>query len=143
MMVALEQSPSKTWTRFDVVRAIVALIKKESGVTAIPAQTPVLHKALFVLSQKHSNFLGDFEFDQRGDFPYAHDFQNQLVALERASHLACLNPDFVSYQILDKAVVNFDRHVAAMFKPEERAELSAIAKEMVDLVSARQPAAAH
>ena len=126
--------PATKWNKFDVARSLFALIKKDLGLDRISAQTPILHDALFKLSQEYPELLGEFNFDQRGDFPYSHEFNGQLVAQEMAGHLSCLSPDFVTYLILPKAMTNFEKYHAKLFSPEEHEVLAKMAKRFSELL---------
>ena len=136
-MVIECQRPLKRWTCFDVTKALFALIRDDLNVSEISARTPDLHDALFLLSKEFPDFLGGYSFDERGDFAYSREFQTHLTALEMAGHLSCPNPDFVGYQIRDKAVRNFTNYTAGLFSSDECDRLRTIAKRMVELAKPR------
>ena len=114
-------------TRFDAFKALLAIMKSELGIGLVSAETPVLHSALKQLSLENPRLFGEYKFDERGDFPYSHEFYNQLVMNEMAGNLSCLSPNFDRYLILNKAVTNYKKWIKPLFTSEELKELKRIA----------------
>lgn len=114
-----------SWTAFDVVKGIFALLSQDS----LPASTPLLHGALYRLKEcdAYKILLAGFTFEHRGHFPYCRAFHADLVSLEMSGHLSTLNPDLTEYVRKPKLQGTFNKYGKPRFSPQEMAALKCLA----------------
>jgi hypothetical protein len=124
--------PSPQPDRFDVVKGMLALMLKNGKAKEIPADTPLLHEALFELSKKREyGGLVNYIFERRTYFPFSREFQTDLINLEMSGHLTNPNPSFEKYNLEQKLVKNFDQYAGKIFTPEQIQTLEQMSRDFL------------
>jgi len=127
---------SGTWTTFDVLKGILALMPEER----LPADTPLMHGAVCRLRENpdFARFLREYAFERRSYFPYCHTLETDLGNLEISGHLATPNPILREYERTEKLKITFRKHNTSRFSKAELETLKKMAQQFSEAVHTTQ-----
>lgn len=123
----MEGEKARKWSAFDVIKGLFAFLDKDT----ISSASPVLHNALYKLTQKdkYKEFFKEYIFEHRSYFPFSKELHTDLLNLEQSGQLSTPNPDFIDYTVKPKLKSTFDLYTKSLFSTEEIAILEEMAKD--------------